>query len=273
MGSGISRSSNSFQVSMHSSGQVDLTFLSMDRISMATRVVGISGGAMPSVWMPSDLSQAPVCVDSVVEVFGFGHPFDMEMSTLSLVPRATDQVVPPTMQYWEACGNNLEGNDLPVDPYSPGSETIFFTSGGSQVVYFKDGMHFPFFGTDYRHVHVGIDGYLTFDQEDLKPVKSLDDHFRLKRISVFSSPVNHSNPTRVVKVSYSRDRVAITYMDSGSSPNPAMFQVELRASGTIVLSWLHVPRLESPIVGISNGMARLATWQPTSFSSIMGSCD
>ena len=169
---------------------------------------------------------------------------------------------------WRLCYSELPRNGgLPV---AVQGTQLRLLPQDSVVVNFEDGMEFPFLGTDYRHVHVASNGYLSFDQRQVSTLEGLSDHFSIKRISVFAAdliPAGRDGNIGRVWVSHLQGRVVVTYenVELASAPGSrATFQVELHNTGTIVMSWLGCSADKAaPIVGISNGKSELFSWQPT----------
>ena len=261
------RSSNSFQVALHTDGRVDIAILEADKIANAPRAIGISGGAVPPGWQSSDLSASPACAPVIAEAFGSGRPFDLEWTSLVLRPKSLKRhsILPGR---WRLCYSELprNGDGLPVPPQGT---QLRLSAQDSVVVDFEDGMEFPFLGTGYRHVHVASNGYLSFDQRQASALEGLSDHFSIKRISVFAAdliPAGRDGRSGRVWASHLEGRVVVTYENAelaGAPGSRATFQVELHDTGAVVMSWLGCSAEKAaPIVGISNGKSELFSWQP-----------
>jgi len=275
-GSGLGTSSNSFQVVLYWNGGVDIAFLRADRISAVPRAVGVSGGAQPPGWEPTDLSQAPPCAPVLVQKFDKTHPFDLHMSSLTFVPSAKAAATSDlSLSRWQLCYRMLQNEALPVPTSGSSAQLLGLQEDDSVVVEFQDSMLFPFFGTDYRHVHVSSNGFLTFDQRDPGTVQTTADHFGLKRISVFALELRLTSQGRAagggVFVSHLPGRVVITYQEvelAKGSGRRVTFQVELHATGAVVMSFLRCGwSTADPVVGISSGAPRSSSWQEADLSA------
>uniref|UniRef100_A0A061RE24 Peptidase s8 n=1 Tax=Tetraselmis sp. GSL018 TaxID=582737 RepID=A0A061RE24_9CHLO len=280
-GASVARSSNSFQVVLHSDGRIDIAILAADSIAFAARAVGVSGGAFPPGWRQADLSAAPACVPMLSEAFGRERAFDMEFKTLVLQPRDPakndlGQVSTATLADWDVCVQPLAGRRFPAAAGSDRAarfEALSLQDDGSAVVLFRDGMVFPFLGTDYRHVHVGSNGYLTFDQRDSDPFSDLGSHLISKRISLFATDLDPSQPGASVWVWHLPDRVITTFQDVPvkGSGTTASFQVTLLQTGAVSVSYLSCgSNAASAVVGLSGGGAMSPTWQPIDFTDYAG---
>jgi hypothetical protein len=201
-----------------------------------------------------------------VETFtAASNPFDLAFRSIEFRPTLVDG----EHRYVPSVG---EIDALPVDPTGG---TILFLEGTQAdndavvEVAFADGRTFPLYGATgaamYSSVHIGSNGYITFEAGDTSPMPDLDRFYEFTRVSALWSDLN---PWRGGTLSYRQfdDRFVVTW---ASMPRHLRYdsntaQIELRFDGVIVLSWLEVAAPDT-IVGISP--VAMASGTPAGFAS------
>jgi hypothetical protein len=184
-------------------------------------------------------------------------------------------VIPPQPDYFTEIFNNLD-NDLdnvlltfvpdgstryyaghcgpitgfPTDP--AGGTFLSLDDDGHQEVVLSGGAQVSLYGTNYNRLYINGNGYITFGEADDDFTESLEDHFRLPRISGLFEDL-YAGPTRV---SWKQlpDRVAVTYQavpEFGTS-NTNSFQIELLFNGTIRIAYLQIDTTDG-LAGLSRG--------------------
>jgi endonuclease/exonuclease/phosphatase family metal-dependent hydrolase len=140
---------------------------------------------------------------------------------------------------------------LPVDP--AGGVAMTLGDDAFAAVEALPGRVFRFFGRTESRLFVGSNGYVTFVSGDADFSPSLEDHFRLPRIS---AAFEDFDPRTIGAISYRwlSDRMAITWLGVPryGATTPNTFQVELFNDGRIRFTWLAMGNV-APIVGLSPG--------------------
>ncbi len=188
-------------------------------------------------------------VDYFTELFKFEYPFDpldpnrndMANRTLTLMPDGSGS-------YYQACITESAG--FPVDP--AGGTNISFRDddyiqvglGGEKVI---------FYGTGYKTIYIGSNGYITFVSGDAHYLESFENHFDLPRISALFDDLD---PSAGGTISWKQldDRVVVTYenVPEFSLSNANSFQVEIFYNGKIRITYLDIAAGDG-LVGLSEG--------------------
>ena len=188
-------------------------------------------------------------VDYFTEAFNFDYPFDpqdpnrndMANQTLILVPDGSGN-------YYRAC--RREAAEFPVDP-----------AGGTNIQLRDDdyaeinlgGKPIDFYGTSYDSLYIGSNGYITFVSGDTQYIESIENHFRLPRISALFDDLD---PSAGGRVSYEQlnDSIVVTFQNVPETglASTNSFQIELFTSGKIRITWLGIWAGDG-LVGLSEG--------------------
>lgn len=181
---------------------------------------------------------------------GSGDPFDLGNHRLLLTPDGGGS-------YYSACLEAITA--LPTDPSegTPIGTWTYCSFGPADDCYYTltlaGGAKVRLYGTEYGVLHIGSNGFITFEQGDTASSESLSVHFNEPRIS---AAFDDLNPGSGGSVSWQQlaDRVAVTWLEvpqyGGSDANT--FQIELFFDGQIRLSWLGMGLLDA-VAGISAG--------------------
>jgi hypothetical protein len=179
--------------------------------------------------------------DSFTEEFG---PLDMAGKRITYrIDHAT--------QTYEACVYPGNGN-FPVSPV--GGTVLPLSDDDYELVTMPAGKTVKLYGISYSQFFVGSNGYVTFVAGDTDYTESLDDHFRLRRISANFDDYNPAAGGQVT-VKHVADRVAITWnavVEFGTS-NPNSFQMELFHDGRIRVTYLGMSSVDG-VAGLSEGL-------------------
>lgn len=171
-----------------------------------------------------------------------------EASDFDLAGRVMTFTPTEALHYYQLCQSPATAL-----AYSPSSSTsLNLTDDSSIYVALEGGKTFPFYGVPYDGFYIGSNGYITFGVGDNDYTESLDDHFRLPRISVLFDDWNPIGG----RVSWKQlsDRVVITWLDvpEYGANNASTFQVMLHFDGTIDFVWVSIATVDG-LVGLSQG--------------------
>ena len=157
-------------------------------------------------------------------------------------------------------------SELPTDP-AKGTD-LELGDDASKFVKLDDSAMVSIYGDYFTGLYVGSNGYITFTEDDEDYSESLEDHFRLLRISGLFRDLDPSSAGQVT-YKQSADRIAVTWTDvpeyGSSSTNT--FQIEMFFDGDIRISWLDIAA-ERCIVGLSDGLGIPSGFQETDFSEL-----
>ena len=185
----------------------------------------------------------PMVPDFFTEQFSAG--LDLVGQMLTFVPNGA------TIDQYDACVEPLPGGALPTDP--AGGTALALADDTPTSFTLNDGATVELYGQSYGTVHVGMNGYVTFNDGDSSYSESFSAHFSSPRVAALFDDLN---PTVSGEISWRQldDRVAITWSDVAeySTTNSNDFQIELFFDGTIRLSWLQID-VQDAIVGLSAG--------------------
>lgn len=203
-----------------------------------------------------------VVPDYMTEMFATGETHDLNWTMLVFTPA-------PSPVYYDPC--RLVRTSFPTDP--SGGTILSMSDDSSQEVVLSGGRQVTLFGVPYSSFFVGSNGYITFGSADYDFSESLEDHFRLPRISgLFDDLYPPDGGT--ISWKQTADRVAVTWDRVPEISNPSSlnsFQLEMFFDGVI--------RITSLSVGASDGLVGLSRGQgvPPGFAesdlSTYGSCD
>ncbi len=183
-----------------------------------------------------------VVPDFFTELFDSGN--DLQGSLLTFTPDGSGDV-------YSLCVESLV--DLPVDP--TGGTTLSLSDDDSEQVTLPTDLTVWFYGATYGSLHVGSNGYVTFDSGDTDYTESLDDHFDQVRISALFDDLNPSSGGTVSwKTAFGDTAVAITWdgVPEYSSSNSNTFQIVLFKDGTLWLAYEQVAASDG-LAGLSEG--------------------
>lgn len=183
-----------------------------------------------------------VVPDFFTELFDSGN--DLQGSLLKLVPDGSGDV-------YSLCVEPLV--DLPVDP--AGGTALSLSDDDSEQISLPPGLTVWYYGTDYTSIHVGSNGYVTFDGGDTDYTESLDDHFDQVRVSALFDDLNPSSGGTVSwKTAFGDTAVAVTWdgVPEYSSSNSNTFQVVLFKNGALWMAYDEVAA-DDGLAGLSEG--------------------
>lgn len=151
---------------------------------------------------------------------------------------------------YRACHESVTA--FPTDP--TGGEHLSLTDDGYASVSLDGGATVGLYGQRYSMFYVGSNGYITFTAGDDQWTQSLDQHFRLPRISGL---LDDLNPEIGGEVSWKQlaDRAAVTFLNvpEWSPPHSvASFQIEIFFDGAISITWLNIATAKG-VAGLSAG--------------------
>ncbi len=171
---------------------------------------------------------------------------------------------------YSACTTNGAAMSFPT---SPEGATILSLGDDDAKLIDITPHSFSFYGIEYNSFYVSSNGYLTFGQREDDHTESIEDHFRLPRISGL---YNDLDPLTAGDISYELfdDRTVVTFdgvAELGSSSSTQSFQIELFYDDSIRITWLEI---NSPtgVAGISPGGGVPSDFQMADMSAIVG-CD
>ena len=182
--------------------------------------------------------------DTFTESFGDAGS-DMDGFMLTLRPDGSTA-------YYEACRQKAEV--FPTDP-NDGTYVLLWDDNFVEVV-LTDYEVVSFYGVSYDRFYIGSNGYITFGGGDVEWIQTLEDHFRMPRISALFTDLAPDNGQNV---SYKQleDRVAVTFENVplyGEKETSNSFQIEMFfVDETIRITWLGLTPVAS-ITGISEGL-------------------
>ncbi len=203
----------------------------------------------------------PDIPDFFTEQFETSDAFDLDGMMLNFIPDGS-------FQYYSACIEPVFA--LPTDP-STGT-TLALSSNDSEAIVLTGGAKVGFYGVSYGTIHVGSNGYLTFDGGDTDSSESLFDHFDQVRISALFDSLDPSQAGARVSWEQFADRVVVTYenVPETSTTNGNTCQIELFFDGLIRIAYVGVD-LSDCIVGLSEGNGEDPYFEESNLSAL-GDC-
>jgi hypothetical protein len=152
--------------------------------------------------------------------------------------------------YYEACRDRVEA--FAVDPNS-GTYLSLGDDDFAEVILGGDA-NVSFYGISYDRLYIGSNGYITFGGGDTEPSGTLENHFRMPRVSgVFADLTPGANDVSYLQL---EDRIVVTYEDVPVSGDPCAtnsFQMEIFfADETVRVTWLKVSA-QILVAGLSKG--------------------
>jgi len=202
----------------------------------------------------------PLPDDYFTELFDAGDN-DLDNLSITLTPDGS-------INFYSACVESI--TELPTDPLGG----IRISLGDDAYRELPPVVTVSLFGHDYGSggegsIYVGSNGYITFGASDTDYTESIEDHFRLPRISALFDDLNPS-AGGVVTAKKLRDRLAISWVNvpEYNSSTTNTFQIEMFFDGMIRISWLDI--------AADDGLAGISAGEPTFFVesdiSAYGSC-
>ncbi len=152
--------------------------------------------------------------------------------------------------YYEACRDRVD--EFAVDP-NGGTYLSLDDDDFAEVILSGDA-NVSFYGVSYDRLYIGSNGYITFGSGDTESSGTLENHFRMPRISgVFANLVPAVNDVSYLQL---EDSIVVTYEDVPASGDPCTtnsFQIEIFfADETVRVTWLKVsPQIL--VAGLSKG--------------------
>ncbi len=175
---------------------------------------------------------------------------DLDNMQLTLTPDGAD--------FYSACLKPAQ--TFPVDPAQCAESGIEFDD---QSLYFEltGGNTVGLYGIEYPGFYVCSNGFITFGQSDSDFSESIEDHFRIPRISALFDDMNPANGGEILYAQLV-DKAVVTFVNVAeyNTQNTNSFQVEMFFDGRIRITWLDI---QSPdgLAGVSPG-----TGVPTGFT-------
>jgi hypothetical protein len=158
---------------------------------------------------------------------------------------------------------------FPTNP--AGGTRLSLTDDSFAAVVLSGGATVLLYGQRYSSFYVGSNGYVTFTEGDSGFFKTLEQHFRLPRISAL---LNDLNPEAGGDVSWKQlaDRVAVTWRNvpEWDTSNTNSFQIEMFFDGRIAITWLALAATGG-VAGLSAGAGVPADFAESNLSGY-GSC-
>lgn len=195
-------------------------------------------------------------LDFLTQQFFGNTPFNLANKSVAFSPDGSPGFYRATIRAATA---------LPVDP--AGGTVLALGDDAFAAVDALSGRVFQIFGRSESRLFVGSNGYVTFVSGDTDFSPTLEDHFRLPRISAAFMDLD---PGAGGTVSYRwlPDRVAVTWagVPRYGATTPNTFQVELFDDGRIRVTWLAMDNA-TPIVGISPGNGLSPTFESSVFGA------
>lgn len=157
------------------------------------------------------------------------------------------------------------------------SVTNFFTNptGGEELGLVDDsfatrtvtGTNVSLYGRSTNVLHIGSNGFITFDEGDTDYTESASDHFALPRVTGWFRDLNPVQGGDIFWQQLSNRVVAtwdrVTEYGAGNSNS---FQIEMFFDGRIRVTYLHMDSLDG-LVGLSQGLGLPSGFDPSDFSS------
>ncbi len=192
--------------------------------------------------------------DFLTQQFSGTAPFNLANTSVTFTPDGSPSFYRATIRGAAA---------LPVDP--AGGAVLSLDDDASAAVDALPGRVFRIFERSESRLFVGSNGYITFvsGESDFSP--TLEDHFRLPRIS---AAFEDFDPRTIGTISYRwlADRIAVTWsgVPRFGATSPNTFQVELFDDGRIRITWLEMGNV-TPIAGLSPGTGLNAAYEDSVF--------
>ena len=151
--------------------------------------------------------------------------------------------------FYSVCRRSISG--LPTDP--TGGVVLPSADDFYSVVDVPDSQTVALYGSAHPRIHIGSNGYVTFDFGQTEAVGTLEHHFQDQRISGLYTDLDASAGGSISWRSLA-DRLAVSFVDVphkiGGGANT--FQIEMYFDGRIALNYLDIDAPEA-IAGLSIG--------------------
>jgi chitodextrinase len=199
--------------------------------------------------------ETPDRPDYFTELFGSDN--DLDYLTLTFTPDGSND-------FYSGCIESIA--DLPVDP--SGGTTIILSDESYAIMPLSDGANVGLYGVIYDTFYVDSNGYIAFTADNSTWSESLEEHFRIPRISALFDDLD---PSSLGTVSWKQltDRAVVTWQDipfyGGSGSNT--FQIEMHFDGTIVISYLAIDSTGG-LAGLSEGNGLSADYYKSDLSAM-----
>ncbi|MBN1806122.1 MAG: hypothetical protein JW837_12810 [Sedimentisphaerales bacterium] len=252
--------SNTFQIELFFDGRIQISWLVVDAVN---GIVGLSqGDGLPEDFEETDISEEyPLVSAGLLNVTEY---FSSEADVFDLSNRMI--MFKPSMDGMTYTANQKKITELPTNP--AGGVAIELGDDDFEFVKISGQQKVSIFGSEFGSFYIGSNGFITFTEGDNDYSESLQDHFRMKRISALFNDLNPSEDGLVSRKQLA-DRVVVTWEDvpeyGGGSFNT--FQIEMFFDGRIQLSWLGIG-VENCIVGLSDGLGVPDEFEETDFSEL-----
>ncbi len=180
----------------------------------------------------------------------FSSGFDLDGYSVTFTPSSS-------VDEYEACAETI--TELPT-PVNSGS-SVSLSDDDSESRSSSQPVHL--YGQSYSTIHIGSNGYITFNGGDTDYTESLSEHFKQPRISMLWDDLNPGS-SGVVRFADLSDRAVVTFdnVPEYSNTGSNTFQCELFHNGVIRMSWLGIDSSDS-IVGLSAGEGQSPDFQPS----------
>ncbi len=149
--------------------------------------------------------------------------------------------------FYDLC--SWEATELPTDPAGGTVHTLSDDSSTPVSVPSPVSL----FGVDYNTIHIGSNGYVTFNSGDTTTTESLAAHFNQPRVSGLFDDLNPSTGGEVSSKDMP-DRFVVTFLNvpEFNMTNSNTFQIEFFDNGEIHITYLNVDIIDG-LAGLSAG--------------------
>ena len=157
--------------------------------------------------------------------------------------------------YYTACIQ-----DAAVFDIDPAICTEIYLADDDSLEIALEGAYLPFFGQLYDSVHIGSNGYLTFNSGDIEYTETISAHYKLPRISAFFDDLAPISGETRFSYLVDDEKIVVTYENIGDLTDDTVqtgdqntFQVQIFFNGIIKITWLEMETKDA-LVGLSNGI-------------------
>lgn len=219
------------------------------------------GGTSPT---GGDSNEATVSIDVVeyfTEIFDSANN-DLAGKSFTFVPDGS-------ACFYSLCRSIPSGFFTEPD----GHTTLTLGDDDSALINLTGGKQVRLYGYSFSSLHVGSNGYITFDTDDYEAAESLEDHFAVLRISALFVDLD---PSAGGEISWQQleDRVVVTFLNvpEAGTANSNSFQIEMFFAGTIRITYLNIDA-DDGLAGLSDGASLPPDFAQTDLSGFVFCAD
>ncbi len=197
----------------------------------------------------------PDALDFYAEQFG---SFDLDYTKITFYPIETADRYAPCAEPIASLPYPTDGAVAPLGDDAAHTVTLPFP--------------FDFYDGSFSTMHIGSNGYITFEYPETVYAETWNEHFNQHRISGLFDDLN-PNIGGTVTYGQQGDAFVVTWNEVAEygTGNPNTFQIAWRQNGEIIMSWLGIGS-EDAIVGLSPGGGVVPDFVPNDLSSSASGC-